>query len=172
MTGTSDREDLVQRSRHLIDQTQVEMSGWIGGLRRNRTGRTLYPSPTTEAGLPARWRLHSTLADVDRSVQWCLVERDAGGWILLYHHLLLEQTAMRWGRESLAAAYETLQRDAARPDGSGEARALADWLRDVLVGLYDPTDPDEAAERMLFALSGNLRTPPRAALSLARAVPA
>lgn len=165
-------EAQIRGAKHLMDQTQAEWSHWADGLRRDHTGRTSFPSPLSDGGIPAGWRVHSHRTDNQGHVQWCLVHRDAGGWLLLTHHLLLETTTLRWGRESLAAAYEMYQRDAERTDPAGaEARWLCEWFSGALVNLYDPTEATEAAEQTLFALSGMLRTPPRAALSRARNAP-
>lgn len=41
--------------------------------------------------------------------------------------------------------------------------AEVEFLRAVLVGLYDQSDPEEASERLVVALGGPVSTPPRAA---------
>lgn len=48
-------------------------------------------------------------------------------------------------------------------DDRGWPAQIRDWVRHTLVALYDRSDPDEAAEQTLFALSGQIRTLPRAA---------
>lgn len=66
---------------------------------------------------------------------------------------------------SLAGWYDRM-RGRLDPNPTGDNQVLlsplVDWFKTELLALYDPTDPVEAAEQTLFALSGRMRVPPRA----------
>lgn len=91
---------------------------------------------------------------------WCLSRRDAGGWLLVSHDPRRCETALSGAEETVADLFATIVRARERVDGT---REVTNWLKGVISAMYDPDDPDEAAEQVLFALTDRMRTPPRSA---------
>jgi hypothetical protein len=99
-----------------------------------------------------------------------LVQRTAGGVAVVrcerdIHRNTLWQTADSllqldgWLHHTYPAGHDVLPD---MPPAHVGMINLRDWVRSCLVSLYDPTDPDEAAEQTLLVLAGRVRTPPRA----------
>lgn len=148
----------------LWDIVHAEWDAAIAKVRDDEGLPRLNDRSTFAEVLPAGWRVVSTFPYGDGYIDWHLARREAGGWVLF--SVAGEDHELQFG--SAVAALSTLydQNDASLRSGGGAPmaalRAHVRWYRDVLLSLYNPTDPDEAAAQMLFALSGVLRTPPKA----------
>jgi hypothetical protein len=118
-----------------------------------------HPAPDADHGLPDGWMAVSTFT-ASEGIVWCLTRRDAGGWLLVSHDPSTRETALSGAEETLAGLFATLLRARERV---GAPREATDWLKGVISAMYDPADPNEAAEQVLFALTDKIRTPPRAA---------
>lgn len=140
-----------------------ELAAWASRLPRTAGGMPRFPAP--DEGLPPGWVSQSHLFNHQvRSFLW-LARRDGGGWVVVSHDRENEQTRVISAGQTLADLYRGAAQASATGTGfaPGNAR-LAGWLRNVLLSMYDPQDPVEKAEQVLFALSGDLTVVPRAAL--------
>lgn len=120
-----------------------------------------HPHPDAPKGLPAGWdsvATHATDHATADEVVWCLVRRQAGGWLLVSHHSRAQHTELVVAQESIGDLYAVTVRGRDRIDFHAE---VVDWLKVVISAMFDPNDPAEAAEQVLFALSDQIRTPPR-----------
>lgn len=126
-----------------------------------------HPAPEATGGLPAGWTLASQRPRPGTAgATWAMARRAreiGGGWVVLLHWDDDALTEFLFANESLADLYVDLVATTKVMKANDIATASLGWYKELLVGLYDPTDPDEAAEQMLFALSGVMRTPPKAA---------
>lgn len=133
---------------------------WRRGQHDKPTVR--HPAPNTPGGLPAGWTL-LTCTTASDTATWGLCRRDAGGWLLVRHIPSTAETTVNAARESLGDMFKVVHTtNLSIPVVWTVSDELVDWLQSFIVNAYDPTDPDEAAERVLFALSGTLRRPPKA----------
>lgn len=135
---------------------------WGAGLPRSALGQARYPSP--DIGLPPGWVPVAHRFDFDRHSFYWLACRDVGGWVIMSHdrdaeHTLVVAADTALGDLYTRAANSTVGTDRFSKDGA----QIAKWLKDVLVGMFDPDDPVEAAERMLFTMTGDLTFVPRRA---------
>lgn len=122
--------------------------------------RTVTPAdPEQPGGLPTDWRIVSRAPMRWTTRTLDLVTRSGGGWMIVSRDSRLGLTGLPRTHQSLLALYQRLDRDF-----NGPLHKTTPWLRDVLVSLYDETDPDEAAARMLAALGGALFIEPAASL--------
>lgn len=132
-----------------------------------KSGTRPHPAPHAPDGLPEGWTLASTRTRPGpRRGTWAMARRpqeNGGGWVVLLHWDDNALTEFLFARQALADMYVELVRATTMMASNEISDASLDWYKELLVGLYDPTDPTEAAEQMLFALSGVMRTPPRAA---------
>jgi hypothetical protein len=128
--------------------------------------RPLYPAPDAIGGLPAGYEVSTRLQGFQKDTDLFLVRRAGGGAVLVRHEYDLERSMVFLSAASLCDLYETMK-DAIngtdRVREHPEAALVAGWLKDVLMTMYDHTDPVEMAEQMVFALGGRVGTPPRAA---------
>lgn len=118
--------------------------------------------PTTR--LPDGWSVLAPAPCNDLDVLYHLFSREAGGWAMLFRY---ESGRVVFGAaiDDLCAWYTGLQQTIERAPSAPNRlpRALVAWARPIISSLFDPSDPVEAAEQMLFAFTGRVRTPPRAA---------
>lgn len=145
------------------DIAHAEWDAAVAPAREAEHGPCLHERPLDEF-LPAGWRIVSTCPYGDAFIRWHLARRDAGGWVLFSVGGERRQLQFGAAARHLATLYEQNQSRLSNGDGAPMTalRAHVRWYGEVLASLYDPTDPDEAAEQVLFALSGTLRTPPKA----------
>jgi hypothetical protein len=157
------------------DQVHNEFTTWLA------TGTLANPDIAADLADPTFDRLHPPLDDPDTrlpdgwnvlartpcndlDVLYHLFNRDAGGWALLFRY---ESGRVVFGAaiSDLCAWYTGLQQTIERiPSAPNRLpRALVAWARPIISSLFDPEDPAEAAEQMLFAFTGRIMTPPRAA---------
>lgn len=126
-----------------------------------------HPAPETIGGLPEGWTLVSQrLRPGAAGGTWAMARRAAemgGGWVVIVHWDDDALTEFLFASESLADLYVDLVTTTKVMQPNDIATASLEWYKELLVNLYDPADPAEAAEQMLFALSGTMRVPPRAA---------
>lgn len=128
--------------------------------------RPLYPAPDMPDGLPAGYEVATRLQDFQKDTDLFLVRRVGGGAVLVRHEYDLERSMIFLSAASLCGLYQTMSDAITGTDRvreHPEAALVTEWLKDVLTAMYDLTDPDEAAEQMVFALGGRIGTPPRAA---------
>lgn len=107
--------------------------------------------------LPPGWCVYEAFGGHDESLD--LIRRDGGGWILLRWNKVGGPTitdADQW-LVDLYAGYLAID-DLVTALG----RQITRWLRQAIVDLYDPTDPEQAAARMLVALGADVVVEPAA----------
>lgn len=169
-TGPTDSDEAA--SRRFYDLVREEYRCWQdtvpleAGPTAAAAKRRLFPRPDQPGGLPLGWQPVSCHVEVGRQAQvgWFLTHRDTGGWVLLVHKDDAASTSLADAKEHLSALY-TEYADTLAAEGTSGMRLVAEttrWFQGVLGSLYDPTDPAEAAEQVLLALTGRVRTPPRA----------
>lgn len=130
--------------------------------------KTMRPHPAPEApdGLPQGWTLVSQCPRPGTAGgTWSMVRRSpdlGGGWVNLIHWPDTALTEFLFASNTLTDLYANLVRATQVMKANDIAEASMAWYRDMLLALYDLNDPDEAAEHMLFTLSGTMRTPPKA----------
>lgn len=124
------------------------------------------PDPRYPGGLPQGWTVHAVMSEFVGENDLCVVRRAGGGVALLRREsdlnrivTLVQSAPTLVELDSFLFERYPPERDAEREWGA----VIRDWVRGVIISLYDRTDPDEAAEQTLLALSGRIRTPPRAA---------
>lgn len=153
------------------NRMEIEFAQWQDLPRRwmvSTGGTPQYadpqPLPDDPGGLPRGWAPRFVRRNHFRHIDLHLVQRLAGGVALMRHDLRQNQTSMWLTGDTLHHFHRWLH--AVHPDGSpvapGGLLVLRDWAQACLASLYDTTDPAEAAEQALLALSGTMRTPPKA----------
>lgn len=157
------------------DLSQVvdeEMRRWEAGLAQDQqpTGQSRqvpHPDPHETGGVPPGWGIRSRYADFLPGSDMVLIHRPPGDWLILRHDRVGQHSRVVMGNATLAGLYDSLARRAEQGTVAGRDMAfhggLSGWLHRTLMSMFDPTDPTEAAEQMLFGLGGHLHTPPRAA---------
>lgn len=128
--------------------------------------RRVCPRPDQPGGLPTGWHNVSSHIEAHNQarVLWFLARRDTGGWVLLAHKEDAASTAVVTAEARLSMLYTEFAATLA-DSGTAPMRLVGEvtgWLQSLLGALYDPTDRHEAAEKVLFGLTGRVRTPPRA----------
>lgn len=93
-----------------------------------------------------------------------LARRPPGDWVLMRHERDIERLRVLTASASLGTLYQRAMDSAGDIMPPALASMMAAWLKGVLTGMFDASDPVEAAEQVLFALSGTLTVVPRAAL--------
>lgn len=78
-----------------------------------------------------------------------LVYRTDGGWAVLQHAPRSQTLRIYRAATTLCGLFRYMQATAADP-------MVMAWIRVVVAEMFDPADPAEAAEQVLFALSGRL----------------
>lgn len=133
-----------------------------------KQGSRPHPAPQAPGGLPAGWTLFSQQERPGPAGgTWAMARRPVergGGWVVIIHWDANALSEFLFASDSLATLYTDLVKATTMMQPNAIAGASLEWYKQMLVGLYDPTDPSEASEQMLFALSGTMRTPPAAAL--------
>lgn len=172
MSGMSGLPDAVEASNAVRAAMEAEFATWRnalpvimistgGPVQRSRA----CPDPAHPGALPHGWTSKAVLTEFTEDTDLHLLHRSGGGVGLLSRNRRLQSNRLLQTSDTLVGldAYfherHPSEGDADQP-AMGTART---WVRTVLVSLYDTTDPVEAAEQTLLALSGRLRTPPRAA---------
>lgn len=126
-----------------------------------------HPAPETPGGLPEGWTLFSQQhRPGPAGGTWAMARRpdeSGGGWVVILHWDTKALSEFLFARQSLAEMYVELVEATKFMASNDISTASLGWYKELLIGLYDPTDPSEASEQMLFALSGTMRNPPRAA---------
>lgn len=123
--------------------------------------------PRAEGGLPAGWVIASSLEyhpSPTRTDLYFLVRPPEGGWVLGCYPKYAVQgaglptTTLISAEPTLGSLYARL----AKANDQSEVPTVWQWLRGVLAGLYDPTDPAEVAAQLLFAMGGDFTVSPAA----------
>lgn len=154
--------DTVDRLRkELAHEISAEHYNWA----RSGGAPATQPDPDAEDGLPPGWRLVAYHPHWWAESGFVLCARNAGGWTVLVRSHDTRRTALLSIDCSLWHLYDSLVW-VTEPAGSNhtviEVHARA-WLQAAITSMYDPTNPDEAAEQTMFALSGILYRDPSAA---------
>lgn len=149
-----------------------------------------YPDPRSPGGLPASWRVVAStmvvepgvdadevFGEPDAPVLVVVARPEEGGWVLLRHERpnvspvplhevdgLSGETTQTWLDESLGHLLTHASEGATEKTALGRrVRPLVPWLREVFMASFDEADPVEAAEKMLYALTGSVGALPQAA---------
>lgn len=146
---------------HITPRDEVWHATVLAEWEQWADGRTVTSIPPDQSGgLPIGWRIVSKAPVTWTGRTLDLVTRSGGGWMIVSRHSQFALTWLHRPHQSLLALYQRTDRDR-----NGPLHVTTPWLRDELVSLYDATDPDEAAARMLALLGGALFVEPAACAS-------
>lgn len=157
-TGPADPFAAVT-STEFLRWCQQQVPWWRRG-QWEAMRQAAHPPLTDPGALPEGWVAVSTFTSTDGLV-WCLCRRQDGGWLTVSQYPSKAQTALSGAEESLGDLFSLMVRARERANAPTE---VTDWLKGTIMAMYDPADPVEAAEQVLFALTDTMRVPPRAAL--------
>lgn len=149
-----------------FDEWRGTVPRWLVSIGGPAERSQPHPEPIQPGGLPRGWTTRAVLREFQPEADLHLVCREGGGVGLLRHERDLHRTMRIFSMADNLVDLDTRLFER-YPPGANEDQGLLggvrDWVRGVLVALYDLADPEEAAEATLLALSGRVRTPPRAA---------
>lgn len=131
----------------------AEFLAWIQTLPTEGV-RPVYPEVEAPGGLPPRWRLRASSHEAGRAgVQSVhVVDREAGGWILL-RRVASGDTVLNEYEATFHSLYVRVRQFAQGPIQATRVWQPAERLmRQFLASCYDPADATEAAEQMLVVL--------------------
>lgn len=117
-----------------------------------------HPDPHEENGLPPGWRIWSRYANFNAHTDLLLVQRPNLEWVTVYAQRDPSASFMYGTFESLAQMYAQFLAD---PEPVARTGRDAQWLRRVLVRLFDVHDPFESTERFLVSLGGHPSVDPQ-----------
>lgn len=141
-------------------QANKEMDRWQAERRGTPWRSTRTPDPRQKRGLPPGWVPVAHLTGYMSDIDLHLVQRRAGGWLIVQRHVSSRQSVLFAADASLPALYDGLIERQPQYSTPPWSRVI-DWLRDLLIDYFDSEDPVEEAERMLFALGGCFTVIPR-----------
>lgn len=148
------------------DIMRGEVSSWVSAGRPADEHTTLHHCSREHpnAGLPLGWTRVADWCSKHPNYCWTLTRRGAGGWALVRYNLSPDRVLV----VRAAADLSTLHATSTGPDrepSQGTGRpwdGVPAWINRTIADMYDTSDPDEAANQVLFALSGQLHRPPKA----------
>lgn len=141
-----------------------EYGQWVSGLPFDRFfGRKWFPDPGLPGGLPPNWAVESRLPLMGGRIWLFLARRRDGGWSLLVHQPKIVTTTCLEQAQTLGALYVHAQSGAETWNLPCPTEPVLRWLADLLLPLFDLSDPGEAAEATMAALGGQVQRLPHAA---------
>lgn len=176
-------EDWAAKS--LGRQANDEWTEWLHTLPAGKAAAFSthnFPDPRETNGLPDGWRVvtyrdyraprtHKNAYADDYAI--FIAEHSSGGWVVGRHEktygvaeddsvLVDGYSRMLWIHTNLASMYKDLRTPPGSLPPNRQEQQMGDVVAELLTTLFDDTDPTEAAEKTLFALTGVLTYTPAA----------
>lgn len=165
--------------REKIDEFSEWEAPFVEPGRSAHCSTTKHPPIDSPGGLPDGWRLVATMPKVTGEDMF-LVVRVGGGAFIMRRSEAKKNTKTAWFFETIGDMYDGLRfkRDGGvsewglRERPSPLLAPIVAWLERVMTGLYDMTDPVEAAEPVLLALGAPFTIVPKGAYAIPLPAPA
>lgn len=147
--------DLLNR---FFDETWRDWTWWEARLPLSGTypGHPHYPLLRENSSVPPGWRRISLMGQGAQQSDFALCRHPRGFWIVVSRRRDYPQkTRVRWIEVTVDALYNDVRDDGLDPRQRHSLEGpVMDWLRDLLLAVYDPTNDTEAAAATIIALGG------------------
>lgn len=150
------------------DEVRNEFDRWRDALpevEEPDSTVTWFPPITSPDGLPHGWRIRARSVNALRSrpaqTLYCVVSRDAGGWMLMRHKRAGSGHARTFITD-IAEDFASLVTDLNSYVLSTARRTEVALIHDLMVSSYNPDIPAEEAEQILIALGAPAHLVPAA----------
>ena len=140
----------------------VSFDAWAGTLPRSQD-RPNFPVPGRDGtGLPPGWALVAQMTTPYADTDAYLTRTTQGDWVVLRHEHDITRTQILRTAADLRSLWAWAENVQNRHD-IAMYPYLTEQLRSVITTMFDPADPTEETERVLFALGGPLACLPAVA---------